>query len=127
MAKRFEEKHEDLIGGLIRTGMKKNTAIVLSYLFSNEECTQSEMERATDLRQPEVSVAINDIRAKGWLKKNEVKKEGKGRPYHVYSLGRSLNDVLDYIRGREEEKIDEIKKNMDRINYLVKDLKKKKG
>ncbi len=105
MAKRFEDEHEDLIGGLIRTGMKKKTAIVLSYLFSNEECTQIEMERATDLRQPEVSVAINDIRAKGWLKKNEVKKEGKVRGKKGYE--EYENDDIEHLMQMVYEEIEE--------------------
>ena len=51
----FTQDEEDLADLLIKTGLKRNVARVLVYLAHNPEATSREIERGTDLRQPEVS------------------------------------------------------------------------
>jgi predicted transcriptional regulator len=70
---------------------------------------------ATDLRQPEVSMAMRMLRQNDWVKERDVKGNGKGRPLRVYSLRVSINEI---IRFYEEEKSREASQTMEAIQRL---------
>ena len=44
-------------------GMQRNVAVLITYLGSAGETTSREIEQATGLRQPEVSIAMQGLRA----------------------------------------------------------------
>jgi predicted transcriptional regulator len=48
-------------------GMQRNTAILITYLASAGEATSREIELGASLRQPEVSIAMRDLRGKNWV------------------------------------------------------------
>jgi len=82
-------------------GMPKNLAKTLLYIYQVDECRSADVEHAADLRQPEVSIAMQELRRRGWIKKRDLKKKGKGRPVHIvlhvsyfYSLLLSLQVYL---------------------------------
>jgi predicted transcriptional regulator len=54
----FTEHDEIIVNLLIEIGTKKNIAKVLVFLASIPEATSHAIERGTDLRQSEVSVAM---------------------------------------------------------------------
>ncbi|MCG7854490.1 MAG: MarR family transcriptional regulator, partial [Methanoregulaceae archaeon] len=82
----FTQDEENLANLLIRTGMKRNVARVLIYLAHNPEATSREIERGTDLRQPEVSLAMAALTEQKWVENHEIKAENKGRPVKIYRL-----------------------------------------
>ena len=51
-----------------------------------DTATSIDLERGTGLRQPEVSIAMRQLKPLDWIDENEEKKPGKGRPNKVYSL-----------------------------------------
>ncbi|HII76103.1 MAG TPA: ArsR family transcriptional regulator, partial [Methanolinea sp.] len=51
----FTPREEEFADLLVRIGLKKNVAKVLVYLAHTPEATSRDIERGTDLRQPEVS------------------------------------------------------------------------
>jgi predicted transcriptional regulator len=89
----------------VNLGMPKNLAKTLLYISQIDECRCSDIERSTDMRQPEVSVAMQELRRRGWVKKQNLKKEGKGRPVHIYKPTTQLSEILTIF---EQEKITEI-------------------
>ncbi len=117
----FTEEEKDLIDRLYKTGMSKNVAKTLLFILRKEETKSREIESETGLRQPEVSVAVNDLMEKDWISKDEVKKEGKGRPVHHYTLNKSFDKIISEVEEKEKKKVDEIEKNVEEI----KDLKEK--
>jgi len=117
----FTKEEKDLIDRLYRTGMSKNVAKTLLFILRKEETKSREIESETGLRQPEVSVAVNDLMEKDWISKDEVKKEGKGRPVHHYTLNKSFDKIISEVEEKEKKKVDEIEKNVEEI----KDLKEK--
>ena len=85
------------------------------YVCQVDECRSTDIEQAADLRQPEVSVAMQELRKRGWIEKRDLKKQGKGRPVHVYYPTVSLDQILDSF---EEEKLSEINNIRTNISEL---------
>ncbi len=113
------EEQEELIDRLIRAGLQKNIARTLVFVAGKDETKSRKIESATDLRQPEVSIAMQELREKGWVTKRDIKKEGKGRPVHGYTLDKPIEEILEEVEEKEKERIEEIKENIDRIKSLV--------
>ncbi|MBS3782773.1 MAG: ArsR family transcriptional regulator [Candidatus Thermoplasmatota archaeon] len=113
------KEQEELVDRLIKAGLQKNIARTLVFVASRDETKSREIEDATDLRQPEVSIAMQELRGKGWVTKRDIKKEGKGRPVHGYQLDKPIEEIIEEIEDREEERIKEIKENLEKIKDLA--------
>ncbi len=114
-----EKKHiDEMVKRLRQTGLKKNLAIALVFIARHDEVQSRDIEDATRLRQPEVSIATKELRKRGWITKRDKNLEGKGRPVHYYSLNDSLDEIIEDIEEEEREKVDEIESNLDRIKEL---------
>lgn len=99
------QDEEDLSDLLIKTGLKRSVARVLVYLSHYPEATSRDIERGTDLRQPEVSLAMALLIGKRWAEYREIKAENKGRPVKIYRLSILFREIVDNI---EKEKNDEL-------------------
>jgi len=99
----FTQDEENLANLLIRTGMKRNVARVLIYLAHNPEATSREIERGTDLRQPEVSLAMAALTEQKWVENHEIKAENKGRPVKIYRLSNPFSEIVDVIEREKRE------------------------
>jgi predicted transcriptional regulator len=99
----------------VKLGMPKNLAKTLLYISQFDECKCADVEQATDMRQPEVSIAMQELRRRGWVKKRESKKKGKGRPVHIYSTTAHLSEILTAF---EQEKLTEIENVRNDITAL---------
>lgn len=106
---------KELVDRLIKTGLNKNQAKALLAIAKEESVTSREIEDHTSLRQPEASIAINELREKGWVSKGKKNKEGRGRPVHIYSLDKDFSAILKKIEEEEKEKIQEIKDNIQKL------------
>jgi predicted transcriptional regulator len=101
-------KDHNLIILLIKAGLPKNVSKTLVCLTKKRETTSVEIEKATGLRQPEVSIAMQDLRNRNWVEKRDIKKEGKGRPVHAYKLTLEMDDVVDVLEKDAKAKMAEI-------------------
>ena len=99
----FTEKEEEFANLLIEIGTKRNVAKVLVFLAKTPEATSREIERGTDLRQPEVSIAMSYLMEKGWIKSRESKAESQGRPFKIYELALPITEILDSIEKKKKE------------------------
>jgi predicted transcriptional regulator len=77
--------------------------------------TAREIEMATNLKQPEVSIAMRTMRANDWVTERDVRGDGKGRPYKIYVLRSSIDEIIRYY---EEEKNQEAARTMGAIQRL---------
>jgi predicted transcriptional regulator len=111
----FTPREEEFADLLIRIGIRKNVAKVLVYLAHTPEATSREIERGTDLRQPEVSIAMAQLMERLWVESRENKAENKGRPVKIYRLSRPIGDVMDTI---EREKREEANTQLNLIQQL---------
>lgn len=109
------DREEKVIRLLSEAGLNKNIARVVVFISKAGEAISSEVERATDLRQPEVSLAMKELKEWGWIKERELKKKGKGRPLKSYKL------TLDF-KERVKELVDNKRKELKRIEEDLKEL-----
>ncbi|MCK4445323.1 MAG: ArsR family transcriptional regulator [Thermoplasmata archaeon] len=105
---------------LVKAGMLKNVSKTLVCLTKKKETTSVEIEKATGLRQPEVSIAMQDLRKRKWVEKRDIKKEGKGRPVHAYKLSLSLEDMVSVLEKDAKAKVAEIERTIKDIRRLLK-------
>ena len=111
----FTQREEEFANLLIGLGVKRNVAKVLVYLSRVSEATSREIERGTDLRQPEVSIAMRTMKENRWVESRESKADSKGRPVKIYQLVRPINEIMDTI---ESDKKKEAKTQLDLIQQL---------
>jgi predicted transcriptional regulator len=98
----FTEKEEEFVNLLIKIGMRRPVANVLVFLANVEEATSREIERGTDLRQPEVSIAMNYMFERGWLINRESKAMSKGRPVKIYTLAVPVQEIMTSIEKQKK-------------------------
>src|SRR5512138_3321759 len=99
----FTEKEEEFVSLLIDIGTRKNVAQVLVFLANIPEATSRDIERGTDLRQPEVSVAMNYLVHLGWVAVRESRAESIGRPMKIYELARPISGIMDSIETQKRK------------------------
>ena len=76
----FTEKEEEFANLLMEIGTKRNVAKVLVFLANTPEATSRAIERGTDLRQPEVSIAMRYLVEQTGSPAGKARQRGKGRP-----------------------------------------------
>jgi len=110
-----DKKDLEFMLGLETLGMKRTVACVITFLKDQNERSAREIEMATDLRQPEVSIAMRTLRERDWVTEREVKLEGKGRPMKIYALRSPIDGIINYY---ESEKAQESAQTMMAIQRL---------
>jgi len=103
---------------LMKVGLKRNVAKVLTYLAGVAEATSREIEIGSDLRQPEVSIAMREIRKLEWIVERDEKNPGKGRPYRIYKLNRSLPEIVDYLESEKSKESERVMKQIEKLKSL---------
>jgi predicted transcriptional regulator len=111
----LDDADREFVEVLKELGNPRNVASMITYLANVEEATSREIEIGSNLRQPEVSIAMRTLRNNSWVEEREIKKDGKGRPMKVYRLTISLPDIIKHF---EDEKRRESAKTMESIEKL---------
>ena len=111
----LDDKDMEFVETLRSLGVPRNVATLITFLANVEEASSREIEMGSDLRQPEVSIAMRTLRDNNWIEEKEIKREGKGRPMKVYSLRASIDEILKHF---EEEKLHESAQAMESIQRL---------
>lgn len=116
---KFDTQDKKIIKVFSDLGMPKNLAKTLLYISEVDECRSSEIEHGADLRQPEVSVAMQQLQDKGWIVKRDLKKKGKGRPVHIYKLSSSIDEIVKSFEKEKTDQIDIVKKDLSELKNLL--------
>jgi predicted transcriptional regulator len=111
----LDEKDLEFVDALRNLNVPRNVATMITYLANTDEVTSREIEMGTDLRQPEVSIAMRTLRQNNWVEEHDVKLDGKGRPMKIYKLGVPIEKIIKHY---EEEKNSEAAQNMKSIQRL---------
>ena len=111
----LDDKDMEFVETLRSLEVPRNVATLITFLANVEEASSREIEMGSDLRQPEVSIAMRTLRNNNWVEEREIKKDGKGRPMKVYRLTISLGDIIKHF---EDEKRKESAKTMESIEKL---------
>jgi predicted transcriptional regulator len=111
----LDDKDMEFVETLRSLGVPRNVATLITFLANVEEASSREIEMGSDLRQPEVSIAMRTLRENNWIEEKEIKREGKGRPMKVYALHAGIDDIIKHF---EEEKLHESAQAMESIQRL---------
>ena len=117
----FTEEYEEFSNLLTEIGLKRNVAKVLIYLAMTEEATSREIERSTDLRQPEVSIAMRTLKENEWIESRESKAESKGRPVKIYRLSKPITVIMDIIEKNKRQEVENQLKLIQKIRIHLQD------
>jgi predicted transcriptional regulator len=98
-----DEKDWAFINGLQSLGLNRNAAKLITYLKEVEEGSSRDIERFTDLRQPEVSIAMGTLRDMGWISERDVKGTGKGRPSKIYALRATIEEIVEHYEAKKNQ------------------------
>ncbi len=113
---RMEERELQMAELLKKLNLTRPVALTLACLSSVDEVTSRDIEMASGLRQPEVSIAMRHLNEYNWVDIREEKKtEGKGRPIKLYKLVVPLDNIIKTI---EEEIMIENKTILENIQRL---------
>jgi len=113
----MNETQREIAKLLRRLHLSKPVARTLACLSCGEEVSSRKIESMSQLRQPEVSIAMNFLlKKKGWVEYEEIKRnEGKGRPIKVYKLAVPMESIIESI---EQEILSENQTLLENINRL---------
>ena len=116
----FDEKEEEIADALISLGMSRNVSMMLAYMQNTKSATSIELERSARLRQPEVSIAMRELKERDWVDEREEKKPGKGRPFKIYTLKVGFGEIVAQLEKEQKKAVEEAQKKIKRLKELGK-------
>ena len=120
------EAEEEVVRLLVEIGLKKNEARILVVFFRGLEPTSREIERITDLRQPDVSIAISELSKHKWVGISSLISANKGRPVKVFVLTKTIDNILDELSERITIGYDQQMLMLKRIREIIQGSKGQK-
>lgn len=99
-------------------GVNRNVARLITYLKDVNEGSSRDIEIATGLRQPEVSIAVRILRNSGWIAEREIKGDGKGRPQKIYALRSTIDEILKYYEAEKNQEATRTREAFQRLKEL---------
>ena len=114
------EKEEEIADALISLGLGRPVARILAYLNNGDEVTSVALENGTGLRQPEVSIAMKQLKDRDWINEREEKKPGKGRPFKIYLLKVGFNEIIAQLENQQKKVVDEAQAKIEQLRELGK-------
>ena len=112
-------RDEEIVTLLVDMGVSRKTAKTLTYLSNVNESISKTIEEETKLRQPEVSTALKELRGRGWIEKEDIKKEGKGRPIHSYKMVVPFDRAVKTLVKEKKSEIAEMQNTIKRLKDIV--------
>ncbi len=82
--------------------------------------TTVDLERGATLCQPEVSIAMKQLKERDWVNEREEKKPGKGRPNKIYSLKVGFSDIIGQLEKQQRKAVDEALAKIEHLKELGK-------
>jgi predicted transcriptional regulator len=116
----LDEKDDKVVQLFTELGMPKNLAKTFIYVSQVDECKCADIEQSTDLRQPEVSIAMQELRRREWIKKRDLKGKGKGRPVHIYKSTKHLSEILKTFEQEKLKEVESVKRDITELKNLIK-------
>jgi len=115
----LDKEDEEIIRLFTEVGMPKYLSKALMYISQVDECSSADIERGTNMRQPEVCIAMQELRRRGWVQKRELKKKGKGRPVHIYKPTVELSEVVKTIEQEKLKELADVKNDITELKNII--------
>ena len=98
--------------------MKRTVARLITYLKDMKERSSREIEMATGMKQPEVSIAMQTLRERGWLKEHDIEGIRRGRRFRIYALQATIGEIINYYEAEKSREAARISKAIQRLKTL---------
>ena len=115
----LEGKGYEIVELLQGLNVSRTESICIACLVCGEELTSQDIERASGLRQPEVSIAMRPLRDRNWIEeRNEKKNSDKGRPLKYYKLVVPFDHIVEIFEDEVLKKNREIEEALEQLKEL---------
>jgi len=112
------KQKEEMISIMEGCGLSRVQARCLYFLLEVKNCEAQDIERAMNLRQPEVSSGLRELMEKGFVQlHSKIKCEGKGRPRNLYAVQKT-SQIHAMLKKNLLDRQKEIEKRMKDIDKL---------
>ena len=104
---------------LVQLGANENTASVLICLHHHGAASSKDLQCHCNIRQPDVSMAISELREMNLVHFSSRSESSRGRPAHVYRLRMTLEQSIQPFVNRAKKRANEILNDVEAIRTLV--------
>jgi len=104
---------------LIQLGANENTASVLICLHHHGASTSKDLQCHCNIRQPDVSMAIAELREMNLVHFSPRTEATRGRPAHIYRLRSNLEQSIQPFVNQARKRAKEILNDVETISDLV--------
>ena len=104
---------------LVQLGANENTASVLICLHHHGAASSKDLQCHCNIRQPDVSMAISELREMNLVHFSSRSEPSRGRPAHVYRLRMTLKQSIQPFVNRAKKRANEILNDVEAIRALV--------
>ena len=113
-----DEQDLEFVQGLQSLGVNRNVASLIVYFKNVEEGASRDIEVATGMRQPEVSIAMRTMRERNWITEREIKGDGKGRPMKIYRITVSIDDIIAHYEDMKRSESSRAMQSIQRLKEI---------
>lgn len=119
MSPSMSNQQRSLRDKLIQLGANETTASVLLCLHHHGASTSKDLQCHCNIRQPDVSMAISELREMNLVHFSPKSEASRGRPAHIYRLRMSLEQSIQPFVNRARKRAKAILSEVDEINKMV--------
>ena len=119
--------HNSLCKQLIELGIQAHTATVLTCLHYHGASTSRDLQTKCHLRQPDVSIAINELRKMNLIVHSAINQSNRGRPAHMYRLRHTLEQSLMPFIQIAQVRAKDILCGIDTVKNIVHSISNEQG
>ena len=112
----------EMVEMLDNIGVDQNVALVLVALREGGFQSSRNLQEVCKLRQPEISIAVQQLLTNDMVAVEPLKSGGRGRPSHRYSLNGEFADIIQPFIDVAEVHINQSENDLARLESVSKDL-----
>jgi predicted transcriptional regulator len=114
----IDERDSEFVQELKSLGVNRNVALVITFLKDQNERYFKDIEIATDLKQQKVSVAMQTLRERGWLKEHDIEGNRRGRRFRIYALQATIDGIINYYEAEKSKESARTSEAIQRLKEL---------
>ena len=83
-----------------------------------KEATRVDLETATRLLQPQISITMMWLKERGWAGERNGMMTGKGRPNKIYSLKLPFKDIIAQLEEQQRKVASKAQANIELLKAI---------